>query len=229
MTTVVVKDNIMAADGRATIGDMIFRENIQKILNYNGILIGGAGSLSSIKKFQKWFADTTDSTLAAEDYPQVNIELPAELVEDDFTALVLYPDGSLFQFFGCSTIIEVEQPCAIGSGMQFATAAMDAGASAEEAVRIATQRDVYSGGEIKTFELEADPVAITRETLKDLSKEEILELLCPVEEQPCEETEVELEAECVALEEDYDAQANAIVDKGTEQYLTGKQAKANPY
>jgi hypothetical protein len=42
-------------------------------------------------------------------------------------------------------------PDAIGSGSAFALAAMDMGASAEEAVHAAMKRDIYTGGKVVTF------------------------------------------------------------------------------
>lgn len=44
----------------------------------------------------------------------------------------------------------VERPFAIGSGRDFALAAMDMGATAKEAVEMAAKRDVYTGGTIRT-------------------------------------------------------------------------------
>lgn len=45
----------------------------------------------------------------------------------------------------------MDRPFAIGSGRDFALAAMDMGASAKEAVEAAAKRDVYTGGTIRTL------------------------------------------------------------------------------
>jgi ATP-dependent protease HslVU (ClpYQ) peptidase subunit len=42
---------------------------------------------------------------------------------------------------------------AIGSGEEYAIGAMDAGLSAKDAVKIACNRDIYSGGRIRTFKI----------------------------------------------------------------------------
>ena len=42
-------------------------------------------------------------------------------------------------------------PDAIGSGSAYALAAMDMGASAEEAVRAAMKRDIYTGGRVRVL------------------------------------------------------------------------------
>jgi ATP-dependent protease HslVU (ClpYQ) peptidase subunit len=44
--------------------------------------------------------------------------------------------------------LDRSNPDAIGSGAPYALAAMDMGASAEEAVRAAMKRDIYTGGEV---------------------------------------------------------------------------------
>jgi ATP-dependent protease HslVU (ClpYQ) peptidase subunit len=48
--------------------------------------------------------------------------------------------------------ISPETAYAIGSGAAFAMGAMDAGATAKEAVKIAC-RDVYTGGKIRTYKI----------------------------------------------------------------------------
>ena len=46
--------------------------------------------------------------------------------------------------------LELSNPDAIGSGSAYAIAAMDMGASAEDAVRAAMKRDIYTGGTIRS-------------------------------------------------------------------------------
>lgn len=47
--------------------------------------------------------------------------------------------------------LDPANPDAIGSGSAYALVAMDMGASAEEAVRAAMRRDIYTGGKVRTF------------------------------------------------------------------------------
>ena len=187
MTTITVKNNIMVSDGQMSRGDFIDSYDFEKIVNINGCLVGCAGSVASILKFRQWFADNMEAELAKQDYPFVNISLPDDMIEDDFTALVLYPDGVLYEFFGAGSAMEVKQPAAIGSGMFYALSAMDAGASAEEAVKIATLRDAYSGGDIQVFELEEMEEGLTEEKFDEMSKEDLKKLLFGVSEGSCEE------------------------------------------
>ena len=182
MTTICVRDNIMVSDGQMSRGDFIDSYDFEKIVSINGCLVGCAGSVASILKFRQWFADNMEAELAKQEYPFVNISFPEDMIEDDFTALVLYPDGVLYEFFGAGSAMEVKQPAAIGSGMFYALSAMDAGASAEEAVKIATLRDAYSGGDIQVFELEGMEEGLTEEKFDEMSKEDLKKLLFGVPE-----------------------------------------------
>ncbi|MCP6695873.1 proteasome subunit beta [Pseudomonas donghuensis] len=57
--------------------------------------------------------------------------------------------------------LDPTNPDAIGSGAPYALAAMDMGASAEEAVRAAMKRDIYTGGKIRTLRLDQHAKANT--------------------------------------------------------------------
>jgi hypothetical protein len=72
---------------------------------------------------------------------------------DDFTALVLKPDGTvdLYCAFNVIQTTKSDFPVAIGSGSEIAVGAMMAGKTAEEAVAIACLRDCYSGGPISAY------------------------------------------------------------------------------
>ncbi|GAI22667.1 unnamed protein product, partial [marine sediment metagenome] len=50
--------------------------------------------------------------------------------------------------------LDPANPDAIGSGSAYALAAMDMGASAEEAVRAAMKRDIYTGGKVRTMRID---------------------------------------------------------------------------
>ena len=55
MTTLAVKDNIIAADGQLTAGDTISDYDCEKIVEINGCLVAAAGSWAQIIKFREWF------------------------------------------------------------------------------------------------------------------------------------------------------------------------------
>lgn len=47
--------------------------------------------------------------------------------------------------------LDPSNPDAMGSGSAYAIAAMDMGASAEDAIRAAMKRDIYTGGVVRTM------------------------------------------------------------------------------
>lgn len=187
MTTITYRAGVMCSDSQATRGDFIDNKNTTKVYEVGGSLIGISGNAISAKKFVDWFADMTEHSTAQEAFPYVNVTLPEKLVEDDFHALVVYPDQTAYEFFGCDNVIECsEEYAAVGSGMLYALCAMDAGADAEEAVKVAIKRDVYSGGEIQKFTLELEE-ELTEEDIRAMSHEDLLKLVLGEEEGIVEE------------------------------------------
>ena len=73
-------------------------------------------------------------------------------LSEDFSALVLSPEGRVDYY--CSKLMPVEfcLPQAIGSGADFAIGAMLHGASPAEAVAIACMRDTRSGGKVNVLD-----------------------------------------------------------------------------
>lgn len=191
MTSIAYKDGVMAGDGRMTIGSTVTSDKTTKIFKINNCLVGFAGRYSSGLRFVDWFEGFDLANKIQEQEPFVSVNIPDFLPDEEFTAIVAYPptpdypEGIVMQFEGGNAFFEIEAPCAIGSGSDFLIGAMDAGASAEQAVIIATKRDTHSGGEVKTitFDEQDEIQEFTRESLKDLSKEEILEKLFGNEEQ----------------------------------------------
>lgn len=144
MTTIAYRAGVMVGDGRETvIGDgespVILRDNTVKVVKLpDGSLFGGAHSSEDISRLQK--ALTSNEPL-----PEL----------DDIAGLRIDPKGRMWLYEG-----RVWQPLrgleyfAIGSGSVFALAAMDAGVSALDAVKIAVKRDPYSGGKVTIVKLE---------------------------------------------------------------------------
>ena len=151
MTTIVFDGTTMSGDGRCTLGDTILSEEIVKVHNINNRLVGFAGRYSSGLRFLDWFEDFDNANDLQQQAPYVSVNIPDLMAEDDFTALVAYPDGTLMLFEGGSNFYQIEAPYAIGSGADFALAALDCGMTSEEAVEIACKRNVLSGGTILTI------------------------------------------------------------------------------
>jgi 20S proteasome alpha/beta subunit len=73
----------------------------------------------------------------------------------EISALHLRTDGSLWEYEGEAWVKQDPGYYATGSGSPYAFAAMDAGASAREAIRIAIKRDANSGGKVQSLKLKA--------------------------------------------------------------------------
>lgn len=197
MTTIAVKDGIMVGDGRCSLGSTVIKDDMVKVFWINNHLMGGAGRARSISTFAQWLQKHTDYTIVNQEVGDLVDLIPPVLQDDEeFTALVLTPDKQVLMYDGNVALnLGHDVPASIGSGSVFALAAMDAGSSAEDAVKIAMKRDVYSGGEITVVQLEEEPEPLTREVAENLSKEELIELMFGEEEESA--------TEVVATKEDF--------------------------
>lgn len=146
MTTVAYRDGILAADTRCVRQGII--EAAHKLFRLDdGSIAGFAGSLCDIHHFVRWYnagADVDDPPkwimFGDNDEPVVDCILVSEDGVSRWTAHI-QPSPIIGPYF------------AIGSGQQFATAAMFMGATAEQAVRVAMGLDPNTGGEVQTMSL----------------------------------------------------------------------------
>lgn len=184
MTTIAVKDGIMVGDGRCSLGSTVIKDDMVKVFWINNHLMGGAGRARSISTFAQWLQKHTDYTIVNQEVGDLVDLIPPVLQDDEeFTALVLTPDKQVLMYDGNVALnLGQDVPASIGSGSVLALAAMDAGASAEDAVKIAMKRDVYSGGEITVVKLEDEPEPLTREVAENLSKEDLINMMFGEEE-----------------------------------------------
>lgn len=210
MTTIVCKDGVMCSDSQASRGDFIDNQEVTKIFQVHGCLIGISGSLIGAMKFIDWFSETLEVTQAQEDYPHLMVTPPEELVNKDFHCLVMYPDKTVYEFFGSDDVLKVDtEYTAVGSGMFYALSALDAGVTPEKAVEIAIKRDVFSGGAVQTFKVEL-PKQLTEEEVRELDKDQLVNLVLtgdtegeiPLENAPLYDGTVEsvLESELIVFE-----------------------------
>lgn len=141
MTTIATDGLGVAADGRLMRNDIIVsnsREKAQRLPD--GSLLGCAGDSVDVEAFVKWLASGGKRPKPS----------------DKFSALHLTQDG-LFYYSETGDGIPCDPPFAIGSGCEVAMGAMDAGATPQEAVELASERDPFTGGKIVCLELEAPP------------------------------------------------------------------------
>lgn len=138
MTTVVYKDGILASDSRCTQSDTVVG-NVTKIHKIDdNTLIGFCGRTAQAFKFIEWYKDGKKKEDAQSDD------------DSDFTALVIIK-GVVYRYDGYNPQIIKSKFHSIGSGFMVALGAMEAGASAIEAIKIAKKYDIYTGGKIQTL------------------------------------------------------------------------------
>lgn len=184
MTTIAYRDGIMAAEGKMTLGDMVIKLDTEKVFWVNNHLVGVCGRARAINTFVSWLQKQTDYHIVNSEVGDL-VDLIPPVLEDDegYTALVVTPSRQVLMYEGNTPIdMGVDVPMSVGSGSCFALAAMKAGNSAEEAVKVACELDVYSGGEITVVQLEEEPQPLTREVAENLSKDELIKLMFGEEE-----------------------------------------------
>ena len=132
VTTIAYRDGIIASD-TAVFDGTSYQHEGQKMFRVGPNIIAGAGNYEAVLAFVEWIK----SGQAKEDKPNVG---------DDFEAVVV--NARAAKWYG-KLLFGAPQGggyWALGSGTDFALAAMDAGASAKQAVKIAINRDIRSGG-----------------------------------------------------------------------------------
>lgn len=140
MTTIAYnhKDKTIAWDSFSTRDGVIVDSNTQKKLTKNGVVFFISGAYSDQNKMIDYYFGTRHEFI-----PECNC---------------FAVDGGKVYYCGVTESHElwreeVTANQAIGSGWQFATAALDFGLSAKEAVKYASTRCIYTGGRIRTFNI----------------------------------------------------------------------------
>lgn len=140
MTTIAYKDGIIAVDSYSTQGSRVVCNGGNKIKRVRGAIFVATGSVADF--------DNLHSAYFGENYDKA-LEISALVIDSKMIYLVgiCSDDG----FWKIDIAKEKYKSCTLGSGGDFAQGAMDAGATAKEAVKIACERDVYSGGRVRTI------------------------------------------------------------------------------
>lgn len=137
MTTIAYKDGVIAYDGRQTRNDRIVSDSAPKCQVVDGVSFFLCGSVCDEKALIAAYFGTTSP---------VPVECSGYVVDGGKLLMVGHEDNTGIW----KQELELANPDAIGSGAPYAIAAMDMGASAEDAVRAAMKRDIYTGGTIRT-------------------------------------------------------------------------------
>ena len=140
MTTIAIKDGVMACDSQVTTGTMISQFKFDKVILHNDTYYGFAGSCHNIQIVQSYIK----GDLELGDIPDsVNV-----------TYLCMPAKGPAYQRHlhkNFITLMKLPSFYAIGSGADYAMVAMSCGKSAVEAVKEAIKWDCFSGGKVKAY------------------------------------------------------------------------------
>lgn len=140
MTTVAWDGETMAADSR-TIGDFIEPKPRIKIHLFEDLVIGCAGDVATIETFLLWIKD-----------PEKNPKPEVGGEDAEFSALIWDRKNCTLTSYEDKLVpIDVGAPNAIGSGAQFAMGAMYHGATAKEAVLVASKLDHNTDNNVTTW------------------------------------------------------------------------------
>lgn len=143
MTCIAWDGKTLAADKLACLGGMV--NTVTKIWRVNDVLVGGSGQPAFIGGMVEWVRNGRKVD-----------EFPAhQRDKDDWQPfIVIEADGTPSLYEQTPHPVRYEQSCvAIGSGREFARAAMHLGADARAAVQVAIDLDSGCGGGIDTLPL----------------------------------------------------------------------------
>ena len=138
MTTIAYKDGVIACDSQITAGETIHTMSRNKIRRRKGFVLIACGSEHLVEQvFETW--------------PDVRVdgdEWSAYAVDSDGLWECGSEEGALWKLK-----VRHDEHSAMGSGGAYALGAMDAGATAVEAVKVAAGRDVATGGRVRKFKV----------------------------------------------------------------------------
>lgn len=143
MTTIVYdyKNNRIAVDSRCTRDNVITSDVFDKTIRKDGEIWIITGALSDYE---------TISNLKHNDKVEVRPECSALLIKDKKVFSVIVAND------GYCSHYELKNNYSMGTGEDFALAALDFGLCAEEAIEYVKTKDVYTGGKVHVFNVQDD-------------------------------------------------------------------------
>lgn len=146
MTTIAWDGMVLAGDTLSIMGDNL-KQSAQKIYRLpDGRMYGGCGDLQDVLAVHAWLVTG-------------GCKPP---IDQNFSALVIDTLGNCAKLENRLIMMPVHAPyIALGSGRDFAIAAMALSQCAEDAVRLAAQFDVWTGDVVETLSLE--PLHVRKE------------------------------------------------------------------
>lgn len=147
MTTVAFDGRFIAADTMADHSGL--KMPVCKIYRTENIVLAGAGMHHQIAAYFRKVKDLDLATILSLGYPDYD-------AEKNYPGMILIGRGNptLAYYLGADTWMKMGRKYhSVGSGRDFALAAMALGKTAHEAVELASTFDVYTGGSVDCFEV----------------------------------------------------------------------------
>lgn len=138
MTTIAVKDGILAVDSQISAGNERVGEAVKWRFANDGSVLAWCGEFAIMEGAFDWYDSGANYDNVPQDFANAT----------DSALVALKPDGKLVAYYRGREEACFAENFAFGSGSQFARGAMEAGASAVEAVEITCNLDVYTGGDV---------------------------------------------------------------------------------
>lgn len=142
MTTIAWDGKTLAVDSFGVRGDTVASKSVKKLFVNVGPFkaVAFSGTLQECEPLIKWIKKGGDN--------------PS--LDEGFNLVCISKKGKCFSLHDGKALFFVKEKgvWASGSGSNIALGAMDAGATAIEAVKIACKRDIYTGGKVQSYTFE---------------------------------------------------------------------------
>lgn len=145
MTVVAIDGKTIACDTQITYGIHAEQSDLHsKVVETDDFIFAYTGAYMLFQPWMNWFEEGRDpAAIPPANYNDNGITLWA------WDGAVLYEVNSQTPY-----LIKIEHSLnALGTGREYAIGALEMGATAEEAVKIACKYDTNSGGAVKVFDL----------------------------------------------------------------------------
>jgi len=141
LTTIAIKDGIIAYDSLLTSNGIVSQYDYNKKHIVNGVAFFFTGSLADYMRLVSLYFGDDESIK--------DVDCRAYVVDGGKLYLVGVDDETGIH----KSPLSEDNIAAIGSGAHFALTAMDMGETSRRAVMWAAKRDIYTGGRIRTFKV----------------------------------------------------------------------------
>lgn len=139
MTTIAWDGKTLAVDSFGVSGETVINKRVKKLFTDVGpfMAVAFSGTLQECEPLIKWIEKGGDN-------PPVGDHFNLVCISKKGKCLTLHDGDALF-------FVEASGMWSTGSGRNIALGAMEAGATAIEAIKIACKRDIYTGGKVQSY------------------------------------------------------------------------------